>query len=116
MSFRGYWTCRLDGEQFEVFTNKQYVLHYWVYMRPIGTNKRIKSCYDPGADLIRQTYQQPYDITYRLVKRKVDAFDEPDEIVRTGVPPKERWRSKLESPPLPEYYVWLEEIHEAPND
>lgn len=52
--FVGYWTRRRCNRTFEVFVNNIEILHYWSYIRPLGSEKKLEACYDPGGDMIRQ--------------------------------------------------------------
>ncbi len=52
--FVGYWSSRNNVEVFEVFVKDIEFFHYWCYARPIGTEKKLQACYDPGGDMLRQ--------------------------------------------------------------
>lgn len=52
--FRGHWSAD-NGELFEVFTPLNEIIHYWCYIRPAGTTKRLEACYDPDERMLRKT-------------------------------------------------------------
>ena len=52
MRWQGIWQAP-DGVLYELFYRaSDWMLHYWTYLRPLGTDKKFEACYDPGDYLI----------------------------------------------------------------